>query len=124
MALSSNEKIKRARAWGEAHGYYGMLGGWIAHSKRRGYVCHGWEKLYDRHAQEIEYWHNHRDGFSTGDPVWYFCQGAYLEAVIVAFTARRVVIAVSKDQGQVNRQIVRVVAPYSLTVRVPPLKSV
>lgn len=71
-AQNADEKITKARKWGQAHGYYGMTGGWIYREgkdipirgprhgvlSRTGHkpVCQGWAKLYDRKAATIESW--------------------------------------------------------------------
>jgi hypothetical protein len=105
--LDCDEKIRRAKQWGKAHGYYGMLGGWIGREGRLAPVCQGWEKLYNFHHGSIEHWRTHRRGFSSGDPVWWYrsscatSDGARLPARILDFTLRRVRIE-AETEGQVK----------------------
>jgi hypothetical protein len=122
--MNCDEKTRRGRAWGKAHGYYGIGFGWICHTSRQDTVARSWEDLYNRHRDKIEAWRNNRFGFSIGDTVWYWpSPRRCLAAVIAGFTPQRVRIAVERDQGKVKQQITRVVGPDSLTVRVPPLQE-
>ncbi len=46
----------KVKEWGEDHGYFGRGGGWIYHEISQNPVCHGWQKLYQLHRDEIDAW--------------------------------------------------------------------
>ena len=53
----SDEATKRAKAWGKAHGYYWMPGGWVYREGKERPVCQGWYQLYQRIGREIDRWY-------------------------------------------------------------------
>lgn len=53
--LPGAERIKRAKAYGKAHGYRGRLGGWI-HADDGYPAAQGWWAFYDRNWRAIEAW--------------------------------------------------------------------
>lgn len=52
--LTYDEKVRRAKVYGKAHGYEGRTGGWIYGPSGGRALCQGWEAFYRRSRVSIE----------------------------------------------------------------------
>lgn len=52
----SSEKMRwLAKKWGEEHGYYGDIGGWI-YNKNGQHIAHGWGQFFYVYGYTIREW--------------------------------------------------------------------